>query len=259
MNKCKVCGGSLTDIGGGNFRCTCCRATFSASDFAAKPKKSISEQKESVSVSGADVFDNNVGGVLEISWTHGNSEYSGSGLIITSDGYAITNTHVVSFADGRSCGSVTVKVCDENIKADVIRLGDDKHGAGNGVDLALIKLRRMPADAKALTFADSEKVRNGENVYVIGNSLGYGTCITSGIVSDRARSHGGKVYVMHDCAANGGNSGGPLFNAQGYVIGIHVSSQLNNGALAVGMKYAIPSRTACEFIKKCGVNIGRLI
>lgn len=258
MNKCKVCGGSLADIGGGNYRCTCCRATFSASDFAPAAAKRSSATKQDNS-SGVDVFDNNIGGVLEISWVQGNVVHSGSGLIITPDGYAITNTHVVSFTDGRSCGSVNVKVCDENVKADVIRLGDDKHGDGNGVDLALIKLRKMPFNAKALTIADSDKVRNGENVYVIGNSLGYGTCITSGIVSDRARNHGGKVYVMHDCATNGGNSGGPLFNAQGNVIGVHVSSQTNNGALAVGMKYAIPSRTAAEFIKKCGVNIGRLV
>lgn len=253
MNSCKVCGGTLSAIGGGKYQCKYCRATFSVNDFAPEAPKHSAASKESSD--GVDVFDKNIGGVLEISWTQGNVIHSGSGLIISPNGFAITNTHVVSFSDGRSCGSVNVKLCDENVKAEVICLGDNKHGDGNGVDLALIKLNRMPYKAKALTIADSDKIRNGENVFVIGNSLGYGTCITSGIVSDRARSHNGKVYVMHDCATNGGNSGGPLFNAQGNVIGVHVSSQTNNGALAVGMKYAIPSRTAAQFLAKCGVPV----
>ena len=73
-----------------------------------------------------------------------------------------------------------------------------------GVDLALLKLSKMPFRAKVLEFEDFSNVRIGEPVFVIGNSLGYGTCITSGIVSDKERNVNGKMLLMTDCAVNGG-------------------------------------------------------
>ena len=194
---------------------------------------------------GVDVFDANINGVVEITWTIENSMISGSGFLISNDGYILTNTHVVTTDDGRSCGNVNVKLCGRSLNASVVKLGDDLHGGGNGVDLALVKVSDVPAQAKVLTFENFDNVRNGERVFVIGNSLGYGTCITSGIVSDRCRNVNGKMLLMTDCAVNGGNSGGPIFNESGRVIGVIVSGITG----AEGMNFAIPSDTAIDFVQ----------
>lgn len=241
MKKCKLCGGNCDNIGGGKYQCDCCGNIFSEDDFASAVKKSAVTP---LSDNGASVFENNISGVLEITWSDSQYTHSGSGFLINADGYCITNTHVVTSEDGKSCGTVSVKLNGENLTAQVITLGDDKHGEGNGVDLAIIKLSRVPVGAKALEFENFENVRIGEQVYVIGNSLGYGTCITSGIVSDKSRNVNGKILLMTDCAVNGGNSGGPIFNDKGRVIGAIVSGITN----AEGMNFAIPSSTIREFL-----------
>lgn len=246
MIKCKVCGGSCTSVGGETYRCDCCGNVFSPSDLPQK-KTAVSARTDS----GADVYENNIGGVLEIRWSDTRYTHSGSGFLITENGYCITNTHVVTSEDGKSCGNVTVKLKGETLSANVVTLGDYHHGNGNGVDLALIKLSRVPHDAKVLTFESSDNVRNGEAVYVIGNSLGYGTCITSGIVSDKERNVNGKWLLMTDCAINGGNSGGPIFNDKGLVIGAIVSGITS----AEGMNFAIPAHTVMEFIEKSGIKL----
>jgi serine protease Do len=195
---------------------------------------------------GVDVFDMNINSVLEITWEDSQYKHSGSGFLISMDGYAITNTHVVTHENGRSCGQVSVRICGENTTAEVLKLGDNHHGDGNGVDLALIKLARVPSRAVTVRFERSENVRNGERVFVIGNSLGYGTCITSGIVSDRQRNVNGKMLLMTDCAVNGGNSGGSIYNEKGMVIGAIVSGITS----AEGMNFAIPANTVMDFIRQ---------
>ena len=165
--------------------------------------------------------------------------------MISADGYAVTNTHVVTHENGASCQRVSVHLSGENTVADVIKLGDTRHGLGPGVDLALIKLARVPANAVPVRFANFDDVKNGERIFIIGNSLGYGNCITCGIVSDRLRNVNGKMLLMTDCAVNGGNSGGPMFNEDGLVIAAVVSSITE----AKGMNFAIPSYTILEFLK----------
>ncbi len=251
MAKCKMCGGECKAVNGG-YKCLWCGAEFTEADLAAR-KTTVSEVKTRAADknSGADLFEKSVNGVLEIRWQDNKSIYSGSGFLISSDGYAITNTHVVTTESGTSCGNVSVKLADENVTAKVVALGDNMHGSGRGVDLALIKLNKIPAGIAVLKFADSDKVRNGEKVYVIGNSLGYGTCITSGIVSDKLRPVNGKNLLMTDCAVNGGNSGGPIFNESGLVIGAVVSGIPS----AEGMNFAIPSSQIKEFIHRCNLGI----
>ncbi|MDD6846029.1 MAG: trypsin-like peptidase domain-containing protein, partial [bacterium] len=146
---------------------------------------------------------------------------------------------------GQPVEPLFIKVAGEEVEASIIALGDRHHGLGDGVDLALIKLERVPYEARALRIGDFENVKIGQRVYVIGNSLGQGTCITSGIVSDKEREMEGKNLLMTDCAINGGNSGGPIFNADGEVIGAIVSSI----PTAKGMNFAIPSKTVLAFIK----------
>lgn len=272
MELCPYCGGLLKPIERG-FRCPHCSSVFdSKSELASiRPKKATPTMRANISVenssqqeihsnielptrgdsnrvksdSGVAVFDSNITSVLEITWTNGGYKHSGSGFLISKDGYAITNTHVVTSDDGTSCQTVKVKLCNQSTTAEVIRLGDDEHGAGSGIDLALIKLATVPENATVVRFEAFDKVRNGERVFVIGNSLGYGTCITSGIVSDKTRKVNGKMLLMTDCAVNNGNSGGPIFNEKGLVIGAIVSGITN----AEGMNFAIPSDAVQEFIK----------
>ena len=117
--------------------------------------------------------------------------------------------------------------------------------------LALVLLERGPQNAFVLDFEDFKNVKTGEEVFVIGNSLDDGSCITRGIVSDRLRGIArdeSKKYLMTDCAINPGNSGGPIFNRKGNVIGVMVASRLKDGADAKGMNYAIPADVTQAFI-----------
>ena len=239
MVQCKVCGGNCKERKG-EYVCIFCGASYPANEVESKSSVSAKES------SGADIFEQNINGILEIRWYDQRYTHSGSGFLISSDGYCITNTHVVTQEDGRSVGTVSVKLKGEEVKATVIALGDDKHGLGSGDDLALIKLSRIPSGVKVLEFEDFSNVRIGEKVFVIGNSLGYGTCITSGIVSDKERMVNGHMLLMTDCAVNGGNSGGPIFNEKGKVIGAIVSGIDR----AEGMNFAIPSKTITQFIRR---------
>lgn len=248
--KCIYCGGSCHEVKNGEYECQFCGATFSKEELApAFRKQSISETKNADS--GVDVFDKNINGVLEIMAAGKKGSWAGSGYIISEKGFAITNAHVAADEDGQPCRKMVVRVCKQEISATVVALADDKAGNGNGVDLALIKLAKMPQDALALSFESFSNVRNGEKVFVIGNSLGDGTCITSGIVSDRRRVLGGKELLMTDCAINGGNSGGPIFNEKGLVIGTICSSRIKaDGSDTKGMNYAVPGDIVQQFVEQ---------
>lgn len=239
MVRCKVCGGDCKERKG-EYVCIYCGASYPANEVSCKTS-TVSNGS-----SGADIFEQNINGILEIRWYDQRYTHSGSGFLISADGYCITNTHVVTEENGRSVGTVSVKIKGEEVKATVVALGDSKHGLGPGDDLALIKLNRIPNGVKVLEFEDFTNVRIGEKVYVVGNSLGYGTCITSGIVSDKEREVDGHMLLMTDCAVNGGNSGGPIFNEKGKVIGAIVSGITK----AEGMNFAIPSKTVTQFIKR---------
>ena len=244
MKTCDVCGGSCKELGGGKYKCNFCGATYSEEDFAPKSNSgSGSKQSNVAQKGGVDVFESSVGGVLEITWSANGCLFSGSGLLITKDGYGITNAHVVVDDRNNAVANVNVSVAGKKVTARVVGIGtpSGERDYGRGDDLALIKLNTVPSGAKVLEFENYSNVRTGEAVFVIGNSLGYGTCITRGIVSDRRRNVDGRPRLMTDCATNGGNSGGPVFNEQGKVVGVHVSAALlNDGEHADGMKYEIP-------------------
>ena len=200
--------------------------------------------------SGVNVFDKNIGGILELTCRSYRGVSAGSGLLIDREGYAITNTHVVT-DDAVPCSDITVKIAGQTVSAKIIALGDDRGGHGSGVDLALIKLASVPYNATPIVIGNFDDVKIGEQVYVIGNSLGDGTCITSGIVSDKRRQLSGHTLMMTDCAINGGNSGGPIFNASGIAIGVIVSSRINrDGSATEGMNYAIPADIVLDFIRR---------
>lgn len=245
MSTCKMCGGNGISIGGGKFKCDCCGNIFSDEASPSRNKQAYASQSTKDSDMGADIFEKNVNGVLEISMSCGRA----SGYLISNDGYAITNSHAVCLNNGSSCGQCTVKVAGESVSARVVAMGtEDNSQHCTNKDLALIKLSRVPFGASALKLGDYSKVRTGERVFVIGNSLGAGTCITSGIVSDKNRNG----QLMYDCATNPGNSGGPVFNADGVVIGTHVAGTSPNGAKVQGMNIAIPSSAVVEFLQRSG-------
>ena len=153
----------------------------------------------------------------------------GSGFIVSEDGYVLTNAHVVDGAE-----TVTVKLTDRReFTAKVI-------GADKRTDVALVKI-----DAKnlpALRMGDPSQVKVGEWVAAIGSPFGFENSVTSGIVSAKGRSLPDESYVpfiQTDVAVNPGNSGGPLFNLNGEVIGINSQIYSRTGGY-MGVSFAIP-------------------
>ena len=176
----------------------------------------------------------------------------GSGFIIDASGLVMTNGHVVDGAD-----EITVILSDgKRLKAKL--LGRDRK-----TDLALLRVesdRPLPA----LKFGDSDRTRVGEPVLAIGNPFGLGGSVTAGIVSARNRNiNAGPFddFIQTDAAINRGNSGGPLFNTAGDVIGVNTAILSPSGG-SVGIGFAIPANTAravAQQLEKRGyVERGRL-
>ena len=166
----------------------------------------------------------------------------GSGVIVDDAGHIVTNNHVVADADP---DSVQVTLTDGRIfKATIV-------GTDATTDLAVIKLTDAPDDLKPAAFGDSSKVIVGQPVMAVGNPLGLASTVTTGIVSavDRPVSTSGENSseatvtnaIQIDAAVNPGNSGGPLFDAQGKVIGINSSiATLSSESGSIGLGFAIP-------------------
>lgn len=240
MVKCIKCGGECRKKDGLN-ECLFCGTKF-ADDEIEKKVASISPK----GLDGADIYEKVIGGILEICWKDAKYTRLGSGFLVSGNGYCITNAHVVTDEKGKAADKLSVKLCNKTVSATVVALGDNKHGMGDGDDLALLRLDTVPDGAAPLKFEIFDNVRIGEKVFVIGNSLGRGTCITSGIVSDKERVVDGRKVLMTDCAVNHGNSGGPIFNDDGLVIGAVVSMYEK----AKGMNFAIPSSIVERFINR---------
>ena len=156
---------------------------------------------------------------------------SGSGVIISADGYIVTNNHVVEGAD-----EITVILTD-NREFSATIVGNDQN-----TDLALIKVsgKNLPA----ITIGDSQKLRIGEWVLAIGNPYNIGTTVTAGIVSAKARSMSGgnsvQSFIQTDAAINPGNSGGALVNTNGELVGINSMLSSQTGSYS-GYGFAIPT------------------
>ncbi len=156
----------------------------------------------------------------------------GSGFIIDEKGIVVTNNHVIQDAE-----DIIVRVNDKEFKANVI-------GSDPLSDIAVLQL-----DTKEkfipVKFGDSDKARIGDWVIAIGNPFGLGGTVTSGIISARNRSIGlsrYEDYIQTDASINSGNSGGPLFNMNGDVIGINTAILGRSGSIGIG--FSIPSNSA---------------
>jgi serine protease Do len=169
----------------------------------------------------------------------------GSGFIIDPSGFVVTNNHVIANAE-----EITVVFSDETSMVAKIVGKDVK------TDLALLKVESK-APLPFVSFGDSDQARVGEWVIAIGNPFGLGGTVTAGIISALARDiHQGYLdnYLQTDAAINTGNSGGPMFNIRGEVIGINTAIYSPSGG-SVGVGFAIPSATAIpvfDQLKKTG-------
>ncbi|MBO7294770.1 MAG: trypsin-like peptidase domain-containing protein, partial [Bacteroidaceae bacterium] len=148
---------------------------------------------------------------------------AGSGVILTSDGYIVTNNHVVADAD-----ELLVKLNDNReLKARII-------GLDKTTDLALIKVEEK--GLPAITVANSEDVKLGEWVLAIGNPFSLTNTVTAGIISAKARtlgaSNGIESFIQTDAAINPGNSGGALVNARGELVGINAMLYSQTGSFS---------------------------
>jgi len=169
---------------------------------------------------------------------------AGSGVIISADGYIVTNNHVVDGADELT---VTLNENSKEYSARII-------GADKATDLALIKIDAK--DLPAIVIANSDDVKVGEWVLAVGNPLGLNNTVTAGIVSAKARTMGQGVssMIQTDAAINQGNSGGALVNTRGELIGINAMLYSQTGS-NIGYGFAIPTtivKKAVDDFKKYG-------
>ncbi|MEN3352442.1 MAG: serine protease Do [Betaproteobacteria bacterium] len=176
------------------------------------------------------------------------SQSLGSGFIITADGFVLTNAHVVEAAD-----EITVKLTDKReLKAKVI-------GSDRRTDIALLKIE-AGGGLPFVRFGDPNRLRVGEWVVAIGSPFGFENSVTAGIVSAKGRSlpqENFVPFIQTDVAVNPGNSGGPLFNLRGEVVGINSAIYSRTGGF-MGLSFAIPIDVANEVVQQLKSS-GRVI
>ncbi|WP_233999883.1 Do family serine endopeptidase [Porphyrobacter sp. TH134] len=171
----------------------------------------------------------------------------GSGFIISADGYVVTNNHVIAPPDTRAkLEAITVTLPDgTEYEADLV-------GADPASDLAVLKIRANKT-FPFVQFGDSSAARVGDWVVAIGNPFGLGGTVTSGIISAvyRNTGQGGPYdrFLQTDASINRGNSGGPLFDMRGNVIGINNAIFSPSGG-SVGIGFAIPAEIAAPIVEK---------
>lgn len=166
----------------------------------------------------------------------------GSGVIISADGYILTNNHVISTESGDPADEINVHLNDGS-QVDAVLVGRDDR-----TDVALLKIERT--DLPFIPMADSQNLRVGDIVFAIGNPLGVGQTSTMGIVSATERTNLGLLgnrgyenFIQTDAAINRGNSGGALVDAMGRLVGINTAIYSATGG-NIGIGFAIPTRLA---------------
>ena len=180
----------------------------------------------------------------------------GSGTIVHADGYILTNRHVISKPDGSTADEITVKLHDKReFTAKVI-------GADPKTDIAVIKIEGKNLPVARMTGSDSLRV--GDVVFAVGNPMGVGMTVTSGIVSAVGRSDLGILanqggienFIQTDASINPGNSGGPLVDAEGRLVGVNTAIVSRTGG-NIGIGFAVPSVIARDVIASLA-NTGKV-
>jgi S1-C subfamily serine protease len=192
-----------------------------------------------------DAYSRAVIGVVELAGpavvgieSAGREHGSGSGFLITPDGYALTNSHVAGSSDGSGKRRLFATTAEGD------RLGADLVGDDPATDLALLRIASR--DLPFLQLGESTQVRVGQLVIAVGNPLGFHSTVSTGVVSAMGRAMRGRDgrlienVVQHTAPLNPGNSGGPLLDSRSRVIGVNTAII----ALAQGIGFAVPSTTA---------------
>lgn len=218
---------------------------------------SVSSNIERAPDSVAGIAQRVLPSVVSISTQTASGSATGSGFVIESSGYILTNNHVVEGVTGSNAISVTL---NDGRSIDATIVGTDA-----AYDLAVLKI--SATNLPALQFGDSDKIQVGDPVIAVGSPLGLSGTVTSGIISakNRAVSAGGSSgessfinALQTDAAINPGNSGGPLVDATGAVIGVNsaiasLGSSINGQSGSIGLGFAIPinqaRKTANQLIK----------
>jgi putative serine protease PepD len=212
----------------------------------------IRQDVASTALSATQIYKQASAGVVSIKAVTAQGEDSGTGIVLNDKGLILTNDHVIAGASGLTVapkGSTSVT-------RSATLVGEQAND-----DLALIKVDPSGLGLKPLTLASSKSVQVGDAVYAIGNPYGLNETLTRGIVSALGRTisapNGAKIAgaIQTDAALNPGNSGGPLLNAQGEVIG--VNSQIASEAVSVagsqpgstGVGFAVSSDTVAQAVK----------
>ncbi|MBA3814106.1 MAG: Do family serine endopeptidase [Alphaproteobacteria bacterium] len=174
-----------------------------------------------------------------------NSSAVGSGFIIDGSGYIVTNNHLIADADQ------VIVTLNDNTELKAVLVGRDRR-----TDIAVLKVnteKKLPS----VEWGNSEKLRTGDRIVAIGNPFGLGGTVTTGIVSHLARNIGAHSrsgdfingYIQTDASINMGNSGGPMFDMNGKVVGVTTAIYSPTGA-SVGIGFAIPSEVAKKIVNQ---------
>jgi len=156
----------------------------------------------------------------------------GSGVIVSTEGHVLTNHHVIAGME-----EIRVQMTDGRVEpAELI-------GSDQATDIAVLKIK---GPVQALRFSDSDKIRVGQPVLAVGNPFGLQETVTQGIISAKGRAmrDSGVEFLQTDAAVNQGNSGGPLLNYRGEIIGINSAIYSANTGTWLGISFAIPSNVA---------------
>ena len=215
-----------------------------APDFSSMQLQQSPKSRENIPMEGGlslqEIYLQNIGSVVSISCEGYGSSSTGTGVVLTTDGYIVTNAHVVDGA-----GSIDVLLTDDRVfSAELI-------GRDEISDLAVLQVQA--ADLIPAQFGDSTQLRIGDTVAAIGDPLGvkYRGTYTDGIVSaiNRDVDMDGRTMtlIQTNAALNSGNSGGPLINCYGQVVGIH-TTRLGTGEAAESTGFAIPSTTVKQIV-----------
>lgn len=254
---CPKCGASdfTTKISLGQIQRIC---SYCGNSYPTEIKPSANRYKEpdiETSQVGVEIFAHARLSVVEIEArfkSKRGTEYScGSGFILSESGYILTNAHVLIISNKKFAG----------IKPDIYaKLKDDESyplqfiEANAQKDLAVLKFQRMPQKYEVARFLSPEgKIYAGETAFVVGNPMCTGTCMTDGIVSDGNKTFNGIEVFQISNAVNLGNSGGPVFNRNGEVIGI-VKGKM--GVNVENISFCIPSEIAVKFLQDVGKSKG---
>ena len=246
--NCPVCGGEVKVREDGGYYCPYCRKRFvvkkpetqSGAPVAGVPQPPVMEPVRSVGLSPKQIFAQSVNSVALIEA----GQSCGSGFCVGTGSTIITNAHVIDSAWNSGARNVTVVINDKRYNGALI-----SRGSADGMDLAMIQLQN--GSAVPLTVCP-EHVSVGDDVYALGNSMGDGMSFVHGMISDDERYYNKEIPdgILCDISTNPGNSGGPLLNEKGELIGVCVAQRVDNeGAKSVaGMRYFIPVKYVLSFI-----------